>query len=85
MPTCNKGSGYQSTTRGRGYCSCVADNTYVCADGSKFYDTGSPASTAHILQKQDEARAARGGLPPWAPWALGGLAVGAVAWLALRR
>lgn len=85
MPICNKSPGYQSTVQKRGYCSCVADNTYLCADGSKFFDTGSPAQTQHILQKQEEARRARGELPHWVPWVLGGVAVGGVAWLAFRR
>ncbi len=82
MATCTKGPSYQSTA-GRGRCDCVADGVFLCADGTKWFETGSAASVEHIIQKQDQARAGR--LPAWAPWVLGGLAVGGVAWLAFRR
>jgi hypothetical protein len=62
-------------------CECIADNTYLCEDGQKRFDTGSAAATANVIAAQDRARAAKGGtLKAWAPWVAGALLVGGAVW-----
>jgi len=81
--TCLKGSGYKSSTHGA--CACVGDGEYLCEDGTRWFDTGSAASTVDTISAQDRARAASGDAArTWLPWVAGGLAVGVAVWL-LRR
>jgi len=64
---------------------CVGTNVWQADDGTLRF--GSAASRERWYQENPGQQAAETvkSLPAWMPWALGGLALGGVAWLLLRK
>lgn len=61
---------------------CVGRGVWQADDGTlRFANT---AAKEQWYREHPGAMIA-GALPPWAPWVIGGVAVGGVAWLAFRK